>query len=271
MNKYPSRARYQVALLQLEQEGVPLRHRAMLQAHYASGSRGLTAGELAQAAGYRNHMSVNVQYGTFAGRLARALGVSVDPLPNLAILATWNHDKRSWKGHLFFPMRPQLARALEAVEWVIGAAVGLEPDQDIVAAEGQVRLLLVKHRVREARLREAKIADSMAKSSDGRLRCEVPGCGFDFEAVYGKLGHGFAHVHHLGGLRSPRLNRLRDLAIVCANCHAMIHRGGQNRPLKNLIPGLRRQSDLRVSGLLASRHRRPTRPLQRTAEAAAEG
>jgi predicted HNH restriction endonuclease len=29
---------------------------------------------------------------------------------------------------------------------------------------------------------------------------------------------------------------LVDLAVVCANCHAMIHRGGKNRKLSRLIP-----------------------------------
>jgi hypothetical protein len=35
-------------------------------------------------------------------------------------------------------------------------------------------------------------------------------------------------------LSSPR--GLSDLAVVCANCHRMIHRGGQSRPLDGLIP-----------------------------------
>jgi ribosomal protein L44E len=59
----------------------------------------------------------------------------------------------------------------------------------------------------------------------GRLQCEV--CGFDFESVYGELGSGFAECHHtkpLADLRAAETTKVADLAIVCANCHRMIHR-----------------------------------------------
>jgi predicted HNH restriction endonuclease len=66
----------------------------------------------------------------------------------------------------------------------------------------------------------------------------VPGCGFDFEAVYGELGRNYAQVHHLkplGDRTTPSETKLSDLVIVCANCHAMIHRSGKRRSLENLI------------------------------------
>jgi hypothetical protein len=49
---------------------------------------------------------------------------------------------------------------------------------------------------------------------------------------------GYAHVHHLRPLSEARgsvTTRLEDLAIVCANCHAIIHRDGACRPLDGLI------------------------------------
>jgi len=97
----------------------------------------------------------------------------------------------------------------------------------------------VAHRVRENRLRHAKIREALL-TNKGKLVCEVPRCGFDFEKRYGKLGAGYAQVHHLRLLSSvPKKGirtKLSDLAIVCANCHAMIHKGGECRPLKDLIP-----------------------------------
>jgi 5-methylcytosine-specific restriction protein A len=104
--------------------------------------------------------------------------------------------------------------------------------------EGELRTAVVAHRSRERALREAKLADALSQSPDGRLKCEVPGCGFEFEAIYGELGKGFAHVHHrlaLAEATGPRPTRLSDLAVVCANCHAMIHRGGACRSLEGLI------------------------------------
>ena len=49
----------------------------------------------------------------------------------------------------------------------------------------------------------------------------------------------YAQVHHLQPLSDrtmPGKTSLDDLAVVCANCHVMIHRGGNCRALTNLIP-----------------------------------
>ena len=103
--------------------------------------------------------------------------------------------------------------------------------------EGFLKVALKQHRTRERRLRKRKIRNALRRG-DGRLRCEVPGCGFDFLAVYGEIGRDFAHVHHLEPLAraaGPRRTKMGDLAIVCANCHAMVHRGGKCLPLAGLI------------------------------------
>lgn len=58
------------------------------------------------------------------------------------------------------------------------------------------------------------------------LRCTV--CNFDFEAVYGAIGKGYIHVHHLVSLSKRQgeymVNPKKDLRPVCANCHSMLHR-----------------------------------------------
>jgi 5-methylcytosine-specific restriction enzyme A len=119
--------------------------------------------------------------------------------------------------------------------------VELEPDAEAEAhgfKEGERRLWYRYHRKREARLRAEKIKDALAKNQ-GRLLCEVPGCGFNFVTRYGGIGEGFAHVHHKAPLSdSPDEGRtvsVNELAIVCPNCHAMIHVGGECRPLEALI------------------------------------
>lgn len=54
------------------------------------------------------------------------------------------------------------------------------------------------------------------------LDCTV--CGFDFERVYGKAGHGYIEVHRSSP--SPEVSRVKsDDVMVCANCHRMLHRG----------------------------------------------
>lgn len=57
-------------------------------------------------------------------------------------------------------------------------------------------------------------------------RCVI--CSFDFENVYGEIGRGFIHVHHLKPMAEIggeyELDPVYDLRPVCPNCHAMLHR-----------------------------------------------
>ncbi|GGL98401.1 hypothetical protein GCM10010129_47640 [Streptomyces fumigatiscleroticus] len=97
-----------------------------------------------------------------------------------------------------------------------------ELDDDFEAPEG--RLLLRRHRARERSkaLRKKKIDSVLRKG--GSLACEA--CGFDFEDVYGERGAGYVECHHVVPLHEAGegSTKLSDLALICANCHRMIHR-----------------------------------------------
>jgi 5-methylcytosine-specific restriction protein A len=100
-------------------------------------------------------------------------------------------------------------------------------DPDEVFQEGELLTRLHTRRERDPKASQKKKAQVLADT--GRLQCEV--CAFDFAATYGALGAGFAECHHrlpLSTLGKARATRLSDLAILCANCHRMIHR---TRPL----------------------------------------
>jgi 5-methylcytosine-specific restriction protein A len=61
-------------------------------------------------------------------------------------------------------------------------------------------------------------------AAGGKLACEA--CTFIFEDKYGELGKNYCEVHHrkpfaVGHIRQTSLS---DLAILCSNCHRMIHR-----------------------------------------------
>ncbi len=149
------------------------------------------------------------------------------------------------------------ARYLDPISWAVveydyGTSVALlvrgeKPTTPAVDAydlamswfEGTKKRKYVLHRQREGRARREKIKEALAKNG-GRLICEVENCGFNFKERYGALGEGYAQVHHLAPLSSApiggRTVKLEDLAVVCANCHVMIHIGGDCRPLKRLIP-----------------------------------
>ncbi len=102
-------------------------------------------------------------------------------------------------------------------------------DDEFEAPEG--RVLIGQHfsRERSSALRSRKIAEAMQKQ--GTLPCEV--CGLVFEERYGKIGEGFIECHHrvaLADLEPGRATRLSDLALVCSNCHSMLHRAGGLAP-----------------------------------------
>jgi len=80
------------------------------------------------------------------------------------------------------------------------------------------------HRVRERNRELVKRKRAAVLRETGRLACEA--CDFDFNEKYGEHGRGFIEVHHLLPLHalSPgSRTRLQDLAILCANCHRMVH------------------------------------------------
>ncbi len=129
--------------------------------------------------------------------------------------------------------------------WAQHRGSAAEIDDEVSVLEGERRLRLVSHRKRERALRDAKIAAAL-RAQNGRLQCEVPGCGFDFHQAYGEIGRGYAQVHHLEpiGQRSvPSSTSLKQLIVVCGNCHVMIHLGGKCREIQDLIPTTRKRAE----------------------------
>jgi len=73
--------------------------------------------------------------------------------------------------------------------------------------------------------RNAKLRNEAIKMHG--TSCQV--CGFNFEVVYGEWGEGFIEVHHLitfgnNVIEERETNPSKDLMVLCANCHRMIHR-----------------------------------------------
>lgn len=110
-----------------------------------------------------------------------------------------------------------------------------DPDLPFFATEGSQKL--VSHLTRE---RDKKIVDLKKQTTlatKGHLSCEV--CNFNFARTYGHLGDNFCEVHHLVPLSSLKdetvATALDDLAIVCSNCHRIIHRSTPPLTLQDLI------------------------------------
>lgn len=90
------------------------------------------------------------------------------------------------------------------------------------APEG--RILTRYHLFRERNHKAIREKKQSVLRNAGRLVCEA--CGFDFAEKYGKRGEGFIECHHLkpvSELKPGSKTRQNDLALLCSNCHRMVH------------------------------------------------
>ena len=91
------------------------------------------------------------------------------------------------------------------------------------APEG--RILTLKHQVRERNPALVRRKKQAAMKAHGCIACEA--CGFDYSSKYGERGDGFIECHHtipVSEMDEEHTTRMADLALLCANCHRMIHR-----------------------------------------------
>lgn len=146
-------------------------------------------------------------------------------------------DEQVWSEYADDPER--LHRTAESIRQALAAGQGPEeqapleapePDEeDEGAPEGKT--LLRWHKARERAPGLARKKKRRVKKETKHLRCEI--CTFDFFEHYGSLGEGFAECHHkkpLASMTAGEKTKLEDLAIVCANCHRMLHRRSSSDP-----------------------------------------
>ena len=133
-------------------------------------------------------------------------------------------EERIWSDFSGDPARlAEASHAIRLAAETVPLAELLEDPMVAEAREGRLLTRLHITRERSAALVERKKA-SVLKST-GRLACEA--CAFDFSKAYGVRGEGFIEAHHVRALTDivgETKTRLKDLALLCANCHRMIHR-----------------------------------------------
>jgi len=80
-----------------------------------------------------------------------------------------------------------------------------------------------------------KLAKQYASQRDETLPCEV--CTFSFIEKYGELGERFIEAHHkkpVASLKPGQRTKVEDIALVCANCHRMLHSGDKTLSVAEL-------------------------------------
>ena len=102
-----------------------------------------------------------------------------------------------------------------------GSLPDLDAD-DIAAREGGLAFRAHLRRERDPKLRQKKLADTKRRGIP--VAYEV--CTFDFGRTYGAHGLDYIECHHRTPLHitGETRTKLADLALLCSNCHRMIHR-----------------------------------------------
>jgi 5-methylcytosine-specific restriction protein A len=138
-------------------------------------------------------------------------------------LRTSHTDRAVWDGLGTDPQRTrlladQIAKGIDVIE--SEPIDTIDDDDTFEAIEGAV--LTRVHRLRERKRGFRSRVIRRAEKAHGAVRCEA--C----EAVAmraGPIGVAMFEVHHLAPLcnAATTVTRLNDLALLCANCHRLIH------------------------------------------------
>ncbi len=135
------------------------------------------------------------------------------------------------EGQIWKEFAHDRARLMETAQ-AIRTRIDHRPTQERIATpeaeedefpEGKV--LYRAHRSRERNQALVKRVKSLAIRRHGRLSCQI--CKFDFNVRYGHVGEGYIECHHtvpISQLNPGTRTRVIDVALLCSNCHRMIHR-----------------------------------------------
>ena len=152
--------------------------------------------------------------------------------------SNWRDGTKGWKGEKVIETRDYLFREPVSGTDVL-AATGFKPPRFATVVEKSLstavwRAARGKPLSQTDRAVEGILTESRSRSRNAGLRlaalqraggvCE--GCGVNFGKKHDGLGSRCLVVHHTKQLKDtdqPRETNLSELAVVCANCHMMIH------------------------------------------------
>lgn len=199
------------------------------------------ASVLALLIGVSSHSVLNLQISRLGKRIVNKFSdIQFPTRENGAIrywhIPFWGEDAET-KGQFLWELRPELKKAIEKLSYADEVRIPYSPisisskkgvkiaeelfDEEIdKLPEGAKKQITVNAYERNPKARK------LCLQKYG-FKCGV--CGFDFEEVYGEIGIGYIHVHHLKPLNEIneeyQVDPINDLRPVCPNCHSMLHKG----------------------------------------------
>jgi hypothetical protein len=99
-------------------------------------------------------------------------------------------------------------------------SAGLDEKAEFVEGAKKYR----RHIQSERNSKVVKLAKKRRWQEKGAYACDI--CQFDFARIYGELGAGYIEAHHtipVSQMLNGHKTKVSDLALVCSNCHRMLH------------------------------------------------
>lgn len=168
------------------------------------------------------HPPLNLEIGRYAKRIAEIYDINFT-VRNTEKYKFWDLFFNGWdEGNKFiWQLRPELIEALIETdltgEEIYPEEISEEYTEELF--EGIKRTITVNSYERNAKARQLCV-------KHWKAICAV--CRFDFEKIYGEIGKGFIHVHHLTPVsqigKTYQVDPINDLIPVCPNCHSMLHK-----------------------------------------------
>ena len=109
--------------------------------------------------------------------------------------------------------------------WQLDIDREFENNEGLTGEFPEGKIVEITHKARERNSQVIALAKEKFKKQNGRLFCQV--CGFDFEKTYGDIGKEFIEGHHtiaVSEMTADHKTKVEDIAMLCANCHRMVHK-----------------------------------------------
>ena len=160
----------------------------------------------------RSHLSSDRLAGPYKGKPGNeAWLLRISSERDLKIILQSYIDKTATKATVHVELEPASPEEIQS------------EDDESAFAEGTAKYAIHRKLERDSTLANRAKANRLRKT--GKLQCEV--CDFDFSEVYGNLGAGFMEAHHtnpVSTLDGTSKTNIESLAMVCSNCHRILHR-----------------------------------------------
>jgi len=206
-----------------------------LYAHFKGNPPGKSSSEVVELSGLLNEMGAQIANRASDFRNANGVYMKVmnfrrfDPTyisqGKKGLQRGGKLEQEVWDRFAFQPIKlPRTAKAIRQLVTKREIPIADQDEEEDFAEAEEGRILTRLHRSRERSHELVARKKASTLKVHGRLQCEA--CSFDFETQYGLRGSGFIEAHHtkpLHALSPGDKTRLEDLALLCSNCHRMIH------------------------------------------------